>query len=820
MRRMPILCALCLPLTAAVALGAPGNSTASQASIVKHHSTTKKHRHRRVTRHRHKPVRRTRSLPLKGSVTPIFTAAPMTAAIAEALAPTDPVLFGDQAIESNLDNNPSRTAEAFPFVAFSTGSASSVVLYVDALNRAKSLRVGLYSDSGGHPGSLLASGSLTSPVAAAWNAVSVKSASVTSGSTYWVAVLGTGGTIDFRDRAYGDCSSQTSSQSSLATLPSSWTPGKKWATCPLSAYVRGTLSSSSPATSPPPAAPANTATPQVTGSTMEGQMVSTSNGSWTNGPTSYSYSWQDCDGSGGNCTNVSGANSSSYTLSNGDVGHTMRAVVTASNAGGSTSVSSPATTLVAAPPPSAPSNTGLPAITGGTTQGQDLSTSNGTWTGNPSSYTYQWQDCDSTGTNCTNITGATAGNYTLTAGDVGNTLRVVVTATNAGGSTAATSAASVVVAAPPPSAPSNTGLPAITGTTTQGQGLSTSNGTWTGNPSSYTYQWQDCDSTGSTCTNISGASSSSYTLASGDVGHAIRVVVTATNSSGSTPATSAASVVVVTSGGQQTNCVSHPSACGYPDATNAGVPAGTQLAPESGTISANVAGQTISNIDLTGGTIVVAANNVTIKDSRITTGNGQLNGESAVDIKPGVTGTLVEDTTMQGSNCTSSSLFAGVMNESGDQQTLLRDYGACLDDILHGSGTIKDSYSIDNATIPSDHYEPVAYDGGDGAITIIHNTLLNPHDQTAAVFVTCYFGPVTTEIIDNNLMAGGDYVIYGPEGNGACNSQTGHQEVVGNRFSKVYFPAGGQYGVDAYFQSGNTTWSDNYWDENLAPASM
>jgi hypothetical protein len=38
-----------------------------------------------------------------------------------------------------------------------------------------------------------------------------------------------------------------------------------------------------------------------------------------------------------------------------------------------------------------------------------------------------------------------------------------------------------------------------------------------------------------------------------------------------------------------------------------------------------------------------------------------------------------------------------------------------------------------------------------------------------------------------------------------------------NRFSRTYFASGGQYGVDAYFQSSNTTWSGNIWDDTLAP---
>ena len=71
----------------------------------------------------------------------------------------------------------------------------------------------------------------------------------------------------------------------------------------------------------------------------------------------------------------------------------------------------------------------------------------------------------------------------------------------------------------------------------------------TGSPTSYSYQWQDCDSSGGSCSGISGASSSSYTLASSDVGGTVRSVVTATNANGSTSADSAVSGVVAASGG-------------------------------------------------------------------------------------------------------------------------------------------------------------------------------------------------------------------------------------------------------------------------------
>ena len=93
-------------------------------------------------------------------------------------------------------------------------------------------------------------------------------------------------------------------------------------------------------------------------------------------------------------------------------------------------------------------------------------------------------------------------------------------------------------------APAVTVAPAITGTAVVGQTLSATTGTWLDYPTGYTYQWQRCGGSPSSCSNISVATSNSYTLASGDGGYTVRVVVTATNGIGSTSDTSAATAAV------------------------------------------------------------------------------------------------------------------------------------------------------------------------------------------------------------------------------------------------------------------------------------
>jgi len=83
----------------------------------------------------------------------------------------------------------------------------------------------------------------------------------------------------------------------------------------------------------------------------------------------------------------------------------------------------------------------------------------------------------------------------------------------------------------PPAAPVNTVLPNVTGVAIVGDILTTDDGTWTGSPTSYAYQWKRG------ATNI-GTNANTYTLVNADAGQSITCVVTATNAGGSTPATS------------------------------------------------------------------------------------------------------------------------------------------------------------------------------------------------------------------------------------------------------------------------------------------
>ena len=190
----------------------------------------------------------------------------------------------------------------------------------------------------------------------------------------------------------------------------------------------------------------------------------------------------------------------------------------------------------------APVNTASPTISGTAKVGSTLTANDGTWSNSPASFAYQWQRCASDGTSCGDITGASSKTYVPVTGDVGHALRVVVTATNSDGHSAATSGATDPVDSQ--YGPTNSVRPAVSGSAIVGHTLTVSNGSWSPTPSSFTRQWQRCNSDGTSCVNISGATGQSYGVRSDDVGHRIRALVTAHTSAGQTTVASSTSDVV------------------------------------------------------------------------------------------------------------------------------------------------------------------------------------------------------------------------------------------------------------------------------------
>ena len=372
------------------------------------------------------------------------------------VASAAPVLLGDTSVEWQYDSLTAGEAEAFRLRASSSGVADAVHVFISVNSSAGTLIAGLYGSSAGQPGALLSTGSTSVAASGTWSTVSLAPVELVAGKSYWLAILGEGGRLRYRDRPSGPCPSDTSASRDLRALPGTWRTGASYMDCPISAYVTTQASSRLPSalTEPlaltqeaqaPAAAPLASEAPSVSGELAEGQALTASNGAWSGSPSSYAYQWEDCNAAGESCSNIGGATSASYKLTSSDVGHTLRVVVTATNSAGLTNASSAATAMV---PPTAPADNAPPLVSGSAVEGQTLSASAGSWEGTPPlSYSYQWEDCNTSGNACSNISGATHDTHKLTSSDVGHTLRVVVTASNSSGSTNAFSAATATVLA-------------------------------------------------------------------------------------------------------------------------------------------------------------------------------------------------------------------------------------------------------------------------------------------------------------------------------------------------------------------------------------
>jgi uncharacterized delta-60 repeat protein len=286
-------------------------------------------------------------------------------------------------------------------------------------------------------------------------------------------------------------------------------------------------------------APVNLRPPSISGTATAGQTLTAIPGEWANSTGPTSYQWLICNPDGTSCANLNGATSNQYVLSPADIGRYIAVRETAANADGPTSAQSAVTAAVSG----TLINLRPPVISGTATQGQTLTVTAGLWSTINVMHSFQWRRCDRSGSGCLDIAGASSASYVLLAADVDHTIRVreTVTVATAGLQNWADSAATGAVAS---GAPVNLSLPAIAGMPSNGQTLRVTVGTWSTTDVTRTFQWRRCDSAGTNCRDIAGASATSYTLAAVDVGNTVRVRETASNPYGRAWADSPATAAV------------------------------------------------------------------------------------------------------------------------------------------------------------------------------------------------------------------------------------------------------------------------------------
>jgi len=137
-----------------------------------------------------------------------------------------------------------------------------------------------------------------------------------------------------------------------------------------------------------------------------------------------------------------------------------------------------------------PANLTPPAITGTAQTGQTVTVSQGTWSGDPTSFRYQWYSCDAALDSCNAIPTASQSSYQVSSGDVGRKLVAGVVASNSTGDSdqKRSNASDPVLPAPP----SVQVAPSISGAAQVGGMLRAYPGTWSNSPSDYRYQWKQC----------------------------------------------------------------------------------------------------------------------------------------------------------------------------------------------------------------------------------------------------------------------------------------------------------------------------------------
>ena len=231
-------------------------------------------------------------------------------------------------------------------------------------------------------------------------------------------------------------------------------------------------------------------------------------------------------------------------------------------------------------------------------------------------------------------------------------------------------------------------------------------------------------------------------------------------------------------------CMAKPSACGWPDQTNTGVPAGKTLQVRQGDVTVSTPGTVLDGLDIRG-CLIINADNVTVRNSRIGAGGGCT---WYVVRSFGRSNVVIEDTEIVLSGWETKGI-------AFDGYTARRVWFHGGADCAHmgNNVTIVDSFCDIPAGGPADgpHYDGFQSDGGRNLV-MRHNTIRVPYAQTSAILMSTNTSPITDVTIVDNLVAGGGYSIYcGTDTGGAVR---GTLTFSGNVVAKTFFSSGGRWG--------------------------
>ena len=275
----------------------------------------------------------------------------------------------------------------------------------------------------------------------------------------------------------------------------------------------------------------------------------------------------------------------------------------------------------------------------------------------------------------------------------------------------------------------------------------------------------------------------------------------------------------------QLNCAAAPSACGYPDATNTGVPAGTTLLTVPGQVSsgpgwhydprgwvevdgngASLTGLYIPmNLDIT-------ASNVTISNVQVVT-----SGPSSFGISLRHTANVtIKNSTISGVNATTGRVGNAIDDIYGDSTNMTiknNNISNWRTAVQVSAGLVTANYIHSPGYMAGDHVNGIYDTGSTQPLTISGNTIYNSMNQTDDITLEASAPgqAIANKTITGNLLAGGAYSIYGGD---SLGNTTTSIKITGNRFATLYYPSTGAYGPVAYYDPSGpgNTWTANTSD--------
>ena len=289
------------------------------------------------------------------------------------------------------------------------------------------------------------------------------------------------------------------------------------------------------------------------------------------------------------------------------------------------------------------------------------------------------------------------------------------------------------------------------------------------------------------------------------------------------------------------NCAAVPSRCGYPDATNTGVPAGSTLVkvPSQrsfapgwewssvyGAIVTTGPGAVMNGLDVDGG-VQIMHPNATLSNSRVTACGGADDGD-VVGIRYNTTGysgsnaTVVHNTlngSPAGCDHRARSGIRDVFGEAPGVTATANDISGTGNGItLEYEGVAADNWIHDLGHIAGDHHSGLSDHGGAKLVVYRHNTVLIYNTPvpggggvSAALTVYADFGPAQNTVLDDNLISGGAYTIFA--GSNADDPPATNVKVTNNRLVCGDW----DYGPVAFYSPLNgNQFTGNYCDQDLS----